>query len=204
MQNQHLNIIDIEYKPKPYVLSIEEAMAPDAPQVFEGEPNCHDWELSYYLSEKDSVTNLWTKKDLHDFHGFGDVAQGFDEADVIVEEKGLKYAFCKSPAMNPRGCLMSYDNERLTVYTHSQGMHHEKTVLAEVLGLPIHQVNYVSPYTGSSFGGKIAEAGDPNHPSHYLLIAGICNPGITKTGKMRLYTEGGDALRLVKGEFGQM
>ncbi|GAB6143576.1 xanthine dehydrogenase family protein molybdopterin-binding subunit [Desulfocicer niacini] len=178
-----LEFIEIEYKTKPYVLNIEEAMAPDAPQVFDGQPNCHDWELSYYLSEKDPETNLWTKKDLHDFHGFGDVAQGFNEADVIVEEKGLKYAFCKSPAMNPRGCLMSYDNEKLTVYTHSQGMHHEKTVLAEVLGLPIHKVNYVSPYTGSSFGGKIAEVGDFNHPSHYLLIAGFATLALQKPVK---------------------
>jgi xanthine dehydrogenase molybdenum-binding subunit len=168
-----LELIEVEYEPKPFVLTLEEAIKPDSPQVFAGQPNCHDWELSFYLSDKDPESGLWTKKEMHDFFGFGDVTRGFEEADVIVEEKGLKYAFCKSPAMNPRGCMMSYRHEKLTVYTHSQGMHHEKAVLAEVLGLSVHQVNYVSPYVGSSFGGKIAEVADFNHPSHYLLIAGF-------------------------------
>ncbi len=180
MAEAALERIDVEYTQKPHVLSLEDALAPDAPQVFEGEPNSHDWELSYYLSEKDTETKLWKKKELHDFHGFGDVAQGFIEADVIVEEKNLKYAYCKSPAMNPRGCLINYNDGKLSVYTHSQGMHHEKTVLAEVLGLSIHQVNYISPFTGSSFGGKIAEPGDFNHPSHYLLIAGFAALSLQK------------------------
>ena len=175
-----LDLIEVEYEVKPSVLSLEEALAADAPQVFAGESNCHDWELSYYLSDKDPQSGLYRKKELHDFHGFGDVAQGFAEADVIVAERGLKYAYCKSPAMNPRGCLMSYANNRLTVYTHSQGMHHEKTVLAERLGLAVHQVNYVSPFIGSSFGGKVAIAGDINHPSHYLLIAGLATLALHK------------------------
>lgn len=170
-----LELIEVEYEPLPHVLSLEAALEPDAPRVFEGEPNCHDWELHYFLSDKDPDTGLWRKKELHPFHGFGDVDQGFAQAEVIVEEDGLSYAYCKSPAMNPRGCVMSYSDGRLSVYTHSQGMHHEKTVLAGVLGLGVNQINYISPFTGSSFGGKIAEPGDINHPSHYLLIAGLAS-----------------------------
>lgn len=180
MADAALSLIKVDYDPKPAVLSLEQALEPDAPQVFPRQPNCHPWELMYYLSEKDPESGLWTKKEIHDFHGFGDVEQGFEQADVIVEEKGLKYAYCKSPAMNPRGCLMSYENGRLTVYTHSQGMHHEKAVLAEVLGLSVQQVNYVSPFTCSSFGGKLADPGDFNHPSHYLLIAGFATLALEK------------------------
>ncbi len=168
-----LRLIKVEYEVKPAVLSLEEALDPDSPQVFPGQPNCHDWELHYYLSDRDPETGLFRKKENHEFHGFGDVEKGLAQADVVVEEKGLKYAYCKSPAMNPRGCLLSFRDDNLTVYTHSQGMHHEKTVLAEVLGLAVSQINYVSPFVGSSFGGKIAEPADFNHPSHYLLIAGF-------------------------------
>ena len=64
-----LKLIEVEYHPKPFVLSLEDAIKPDAPQVFPGQPNCHDWELSYYLSEKDHKSGLWTKKELHDFFG---------------------------------------------------------------------------------------------------------------------------------------
>ena len=166
-------LIEIEYEQKPFVLDLEEAIKPDAPRVFADQPNVHDWELSYYLSDKDPKNGLWRKKELADFHGFGDVTLGFKDADFIVEEKNVKYSYAKSPAMNPRGCVIDYDGEQLTVYTHSQGMHHEKITIAEVLGIPVSRVNYVSPYTGSSFGGKISEAGDINHPSHYLPIAGF-------------------------------
>jgi len=175
-----LDLIEVEYDPQPHVLSLEEALDPGSPEVFAGVPNLHDWELHYFLSDKDPDSGLWQKKEHHDFHGFGDVDKGFAEADVIVEEGDLKYAYCKSPAMNPRGCVMSYTNGKLTVYTHSQGMHHEKTVLSEVLGITVHQVNYVSPFTGSSFGGKIAEPSDFNHPSHYLLIAGFATLTLEK------------------------
>ncbi|PLX40084.1 MAG: hypothetical protein C0608_10030 [Deltaproteobacteria bacterium] len=175
-----LELVDVEYRELPAVLSIEEALAPDAPEVFEGEPNCHDWELHYYLSEKDPESGLWTKKEHANFHGFGDVEVGFAESDVIVEAKGLKYAYTKSPAMNPRGALAHFNSGKLTVYTHSQGMHHEKTVLAGVLGLNVTDVNYVCEYIGSSFGGKIAEPSDINHPTHYLIVACLASLELSK------------------------
>lgn len=165
--------IVVEYTEKPFVMSLEDAIKPDAPQVFEGLPNVHDWELSYYLSDRDPETGLYRKKEKADFHGFGNVEQGFKEADVVVEEKGIKCAYTKGPAMNPRGCVIDFDGEKMTVYTHSQGMHHEKTTLAVVLEIPVSSINYVSPYTGSSFGGKISEVSDINNASHYLAVAGF-------------------------------
>jgi xanthine dehydrogenase molybdenum-binding subunit len=180
LAEEALDLIEVEYEVHPHILSIDEALDPESPQVFEGAPNCHDWEYHYYLSDRDPDSGLWSKKELNDFHGFGDVEQGFAEAELIVEQEDLRYAYAKSPAMNPRGCLMSYADGKLTVYTHSQGMHHEKTVLAEVLGVNVAQVNYVSPFTGSSFGGKIADPADFNHPSHYLLIAGFATLALEK------------------------
>jgi len=173
-------LIKVTYDQKPFVLDLEEAMKPDAPRVFQDEPNVHDWEYHYYLSEKDPKSGLWTKKELSDFHGFGDIEKGFKEADVVVEETGIKYAYGKSPAMNPRGCLASFHENRLTVWTHSQGMHHERLSLSEVLGLSVNQINYVSPYIGASFGGKIATPGDFGTASRYLLIAGFATLALRK------------------------
>lgn len=178
--HEAIQLIKVEYEQKPYVLSLEDAMKPEAPSVFEGQPNVHTWELSYYLSDPDPKTGLWRKKEIADFHGFGDVEQGFKEADVIVEQKNIKYSYAKSPAMNPRGSVVDYDGERLTVYTHSQAIHHGKAVLAEVLGIDAASINYVSPFTGSSFGGKIAEVSDINHPSHYIPIAAFAALELSK------------------------
>ncbi len=170
-----LDLIKVEYQELPSVLSLEEAIAPGAPEVFEGEPNVHDWAYHYYLSERDPETRLFQKKTPNSFTGFGDVEKGFAEADVIVEQKGYKYAFCKSPAMEPRGCTADFSGGRLNLYTHSQSLHGEKTDLATALGLPSSSINYIAPFTGASFGGKNADVNNPNIASHYQLIASLAS-----------------------------
>ena len=57
-----LDLIEVEYDPQPHVLSLEEALDPGSPEVFAGAPNLHDWELHYYLSDKDPDSGLWQKK----------------------------------------------------------------------------------------------------------------------------------------------
>jgi len=175
-----LALIKVEYKKKKPALSLEDAMKEGAPQVFEGVDNLQDWAFHAYLSDRDPETGLFKTKTPGDYNGFGDIDKGFAEADFVIDQKGLKYAYCKGPAMEPRGCTMSYDGQRLQVYTHSQGMHDEKLCLAQALGIPSSTVNYVSPFTGSSFGGKNAFPLDRNIASHYLMVAGLATLDLKK------------------------
>nr|WP_319543047.1 molybdopterin cofactor-binding domain-containing protein [uncultured Pseudodesulfovibrio sp.] len=116
---------------------------------------------------------LFKTKTPAEYNGFGDIEKGFAEADYVIDQKALKYAYCKGPAMEPRGCTADFDGTKLHMYTHSQGMHDEKLCLAQALGIPSSMVNYVAPFTGSSFGGKNAFPLDRNIASHYLMIAGL-------------------------------
>jgi len=168
-----LELIKVEYNKKKFVISLEEAIKPGSTQVFEGVENCHDWEFHAFLSDRDPETGLFKTKTPGEYNGFGDIDTGFEEADIIVEQKDLKYAYCKGPAMEPRGCTANFDGNKLHVYTHSQGMHDEKLCLAQALGISSNMLNYVSPFTGSSFGGKNAFPLDRNIASHYLLIASL-------------------------------
>lgn len=168
-----LELITVEYEQKKFVLSMEEAMLDGAPQVVEGEDNCHDWQYHAFLSDRDPETRLFKTKTPGPYNGFGDVEEGFAKSDYIVEQKGAKYALCKAPAMEVRGCSMNFDGVKLQVYTHSQGMHDEKYALAQVLGISSDKINYVAPYTGGGFGGKNPAVRDRNIPSHYLIIAGL-------------------------------
>ena len=163
----------MEYTKKKPVLSLEDAIKEGAPQVFEGVNNLQDWAFHAYLSDRDPESGLFKTKTPADYNGFGDIEQGFKEADYIIDQKNLKYAYCKGPAMEPRGCTIHFDGTKLQVYTHSQGMHDEKLCLAQALDIPSSMVNYVSPFTGSSFGGKNAFPLDRNIASHYLMIAGL-------------------------------
>ncbi|MCJ2164727.1 MULTISPECIES: xanthine dehydrogenase family protein molybdopterin-binding subunit [unclassified Pseudodesulfovibrio] len=168
-----MGLIRVEYEKKKFVASLEDAMKEGAPQVFEGVDNCQDWAFHAYLSDRDPETGLFKTKTPSDYNGFGDIDEGFEEADYIIDQKALKYAYCKGPAMEPRGCTADFDGTKLHVYTHSQGMHDEKLCLAQALGIPSSMVNYVAPFTGSSFGGKNAFPLDRNIASHYLMIAGL-------------------------------
>jgi len=168
-----LSLIKVEYTKKKPVLSLEDAIKEGAPQVFEGVNNLQDWAFHAYLSDRDPESGLFKTKTPADYNGFGDIEKGFQEADYIIEQKNLKYAYCKGPAMEPRGCTIHFDGTKLQVYTHSQGMHDEKLCLAQALDIPSSMVNYVSPFTGSSFGGKNAFPLDRNIASHYLMIAGL-------------------------------
>ena len=173
-------LIKVEYTRKKFVLSLEEAIKPGSPQVFDGVENCHDWEFHYTMSDRDPETRLFKTKTQTEYNAFGDIEKGFAEADVIVEQKDIKYAYCKSPAMEPRGCTANFDGNKLNVYTHSQGLHDEKLCLAQALGIDARMLNYISPYTGSSFGGKNAFPLDRNIASHYLMIAGLATLELKK------------------------
>ena len=153
------DLIKVTYEPKPFVLDLKEAMNPNAPRVFPNRPNVRPgWGPGFkwfYFSGKDPMTGLWTKREPSDFHGFGDVEKGFSEVDVIVEDSDLSQAYSRTTTMEPRGCVVSFDHGRLTVWTHTQGLHHAKIDIAKFFELPHNKINVVSPYTGGSFGGKV-------------------------------------------------
>ena len=168
-----LKKIKVEYQQKPFVLDPVKAMEADSPQVFDGEVNLHDWPHHYKLLDHDPQTGLHRKKAPHSHYEFGEVEKGFAEADLIVEQRDINYAYCKGPVMETRGCTVDHDGVKLNVYTHSQGLHDEKMKLAQALNIPGSELNYISPFTGSSFGAKTPAPLDINNPAHHLLIAGF-------------------------------
>lgn len=48
-----------------------------------------------------------------------------------------------------------WEGESLTMYETSQGVVNHRTVMAQVLGLPVENVRVVTRYLGSGFGGKL-------------------------------------------------
>lgn len=168
-----LKLIKVSYEPKPFVMDMLKAMEPGAPAVFEGQENQFDWPYHARLSDQDPETGRYRQKTPHTHNEFGDIEKGFAEADLIVEQRDIRYAYCKGPVMETRGCIVDYDGVKLHVYTHSQGLHDEKMRFAQALGIPGSMLNYVSAYTGSSFGAKTPAPLDINNPAHHLLIAGF-------------------------------
>ena len=91
----------------------------------------------------------------HTLRQFGDIDQGFREADYIIENRFVT-SKQKHVAIEPFGTsIADYDMDgRLTVYSSTQLPHWSRMYLAGALGLPINRVRVIKPYTGGAFGGR--------------------------------------------------
>ncbi len=138
-----LKLIDVDYEPLPVVADPEYANTPEAPHVHE------EWEGGNLLK--------------HIKVRHGDVAQGFAEADVVVEREyrtpTIEHAF-----MEPEcaiGVPAGFDDEhkKLTIYVGSQIPYDDRRQAARVLNLPEDQIRVRGTLIGGGFGGKEDIAG---------------------------------------------
>ncbi|MCI0399243.1 MAG: molybdopterin-dependent oxidoreductase [Chloroflexi bacterium] len=133
-----LQLIRVEYELLEVVNSPEYALEPAAPILHE------EWPTGNLLK--------------HIKVRHGDVAQGFAEADVIVE-RVYHTAITEHAFLEPEcaiGVPAGYDeaHPRLTVYVGSQIPYADRNQVAACLGLPDTAVRIISPLVGGGFGGK--------------------------------------------------
>ncbi|CAG0992308.1 xanthine dehydrogenase molybdenum-binding subunit [Anaerolineae bacterium] len=84
----------------------------------------------------------------------GDVAQGFAQADVIVEGEyhtpAQEHAYLQPEA----GIAYTDDEGRVTVVVAGQWTHEDQEQIAHALGLPLNKVRVIYPAIGGAFGGR--------------------------------------------------
>jgi xanthine dehydrogenase YagR molybdenum-binding subunit len=123
--------ITVEYEPLPFVVTAEDALKPGAPAVQEG-----------------GNAAASPAQDI------GDIAKGFAEADVVLEE--TYRTSCEIHATGEvHGCVARWDGDKLTVWNSSQGVFDQQEALAGALKLPLSSVRVICPYMGGGFGSKI-------------------------------------------------
>jgi len=140
-----LELIDVDYEVLKPVLSIEEALA----QV---DNRIHSW--NRYANVQKAVSLE-----------FGDMAQGFDEADHIYEDTFFFQGNTHLPM--EQYCAIGFHGPdgKLTVWSSTQTPHYLHRTLSKVLGLPMSRIRVVATPVGGGFGGK----SDPF--SHEISVA---------------------------------
>ena len=151
--------IQVEYETQPFVTGMEEALQPGAPPVQEG------GNLVGAPRE--------TKR--------GDVAKGFAEADVVLEETYRSSCEIHAP-MEVHGSVAQWDGDRLTVWDTNQGPFGIQSDLATALKMPLSKVRVISKYMGGGFGSK-QEAGK------YTVIAALLAQKTARPVKLFLTRE---------------
>ena len=92
-----------------------------------------------------------------DWH-FGDVTQGFAEADLVREQRFVGNRTYQSP-MEPHAALARWEHhgDRLTLWSSTQTPHYLHRALSRVLDIPMGNIRVIRPAVGGGFGAK-AEA----------------------------------------------
>jgi len=134
--------IDVEYEVLPFVQDFEAALTPDSPAIHEG-GNI----LNQDVSER------------------GDVAAGFAEADVVLEQTYHTPCELHTP-METYVSIARWDGNRLTVWDSNQGVFGIQAGLAQALKLPLTSVRVICQYMGGGFGSKLGA-------SKYTVIAAL-------------------------------
>ncbi|MGE3537163.1 MAG: xanthine dehydrogenase family protein molybdopterin-binding subunit [Candidatus Tectimicrobiota bacterium] len=140
-----LKLIEVEYEVLPAVLHVLEAMKEDAPLL-------HEHMTTTELGQKtDKPSNIAT----HFRFAMGDVAQGFRDADVVVE-RVFDTATVHQGYIEPHNATALWNEDgHLYIWTSTQGAFVVQRQTAEVLGLPVSQVSVTPCEIGGGFGGKI-------------------------------------------------
>jgi xanthine dehydrogenase molybdenum-binding subunit len=139
-----LELIDVEYEPLPAVYDVEEAMKPDAPQlytIFPGNvlPNDCPWWGPHSLKEV----------------VVGDVEKGFKEADVITEGTYAYENISNPLPPEPPGAIAAWEGpNNVTIWSATQGPYLYGVILGLMMGRKI-DVRTMGGPCGGSYGSRV-------------------------------------------------
>jgi len=127
--------INVEYNVLPYASNLQQAMAPNPPDLS--------------TRQRGNVVKTLFE--------WGDIDKGFAQADVVKEftyffNGGIPFPF------QPLSCVADWTGDRLIIYGMAQGIYPQRAVLARQLGIPEEQIRYINKWNGGTFGGAISAA----------------------------------------------
>ena len=146
-----LGLIKVDYEILPHVLTAPDAMKDDAPILIE------DLRTDELGLQKDKVSNIAQ----HFQHQLGDIDKGFAEADLVIERE-FNTATVHQGYIEPQNVTVLWNSDdRLHVWTSTQGPFEVKGAIAGSLDLNVSKVKVTPMEIGGGFGGKFPLYHDP-------------------------------------------
>lgn len=137
-QSQHqawdaLKAIKVTYEQLPFVIDEESALKAGAPKVQDSGNSAGDPRVSRR----------------------GDVAKGFAEADVVLEETFYTNFQIHVP-MEAHGSVVKWDGDKVTIWDSAQGVYDAVLIpFASIMGMPTNKIRVICRYFGGGFGSKL-------------------------------------------------
>jgi CO/xanthine dehydrogenase Mo-binding subunit len=148
----------VDYEPLPAALTIDEALAADAPLVWpngvpgeSGEAAAHGADVGGEEGGARKPSNVASRSHFNK----GDLAAGFAEADMVVERTFTTAMVHQSP-LETHATVVQIDplTNGVTVYSSTQAPYHVRKQVADVLQMEESDIRAVSTPLGGAFGGK--------------------------------------------------
>ncbi|MBL8896926.1 MAG: molybdopterin-dependent oxidoreductase [Planctomycetes bacterium] len=126
--------VRVEYESLETIATVEEAIATSEPRI-------HDYSDEGNIHKKVSMQ-------------FGELEEGFAEADEIFEDVLLFEGNTHLPMEQHATVAVPEDDGRITVWSSTQTPHYLHRSLAKVLELPASRIRVIACPNGGGFGGK--------------------------------------------------
>jgi xanthine dehydrogenase YagR molybdenum-binding subunit len=125
-----IRLIKVQYEPLPHLATVEQAMRPEAPPVFEG------GNIKAGNAEEE-----------------GDVEAGFKAAAHVVEGTYATQVQTHV-SLETHGCVCEWEGDRLTAWASTQAVHGTRDGFAKALNVPAANVRVITEFMGGGFGSK--------------------------------------------------
>ena len=140
-----LELIDVDYEPRPSVIDPEKAAQDGAPQLHDEIPGNQAFH--------------WTVAG-------GDIDAAFEQAEVVISDRIIQQRLIPN-AMETRAALASYTiaTGELTLWNTTQNPHIVRFLTSLVTGLGEDKIRVIAPEVGGGFGSKLAA-----YPADFVTI----------------------------------
>ena len=140
-----LQLIEVDYEELPTLFDPMEAMKPDAPLIHEA---LNSYFCIFPAIQEGNVCSRTTFVE-------GDIAKGFQEADLIVEDT-FKTPMQHQSYMEPSGAIALVDpSGKIVIHSSTQAIFVTQSRVSESLKIPMSKIRVIAPTIGGGFGGKI-------------------------------------------------
>lgn len=152
-----LRLIVVEYEELPSVITIDDALTPNAPVVHE--ESFEEGVLQgyhYCVPEKFKGTNVCYQFSFVK----GTVSEGFQKSDYVFED-----TFTLPPvqhySMEPHTTVAQFEGDRITLWASTQDPFILQQHLGEIFHVPGNKVRVIVPQVGGGYGAKLSIKTEP-------------------------------------------
>jgi len=140
-----IGLIDVKYEVLPPVMTVDDAMADNAPILLD----------NLRTDEMGEMGKKPTNLAKHFRHQRGDMEAGFAAAEVVVE-RTFRTETVHQGYIEPHTGTAQYNTDgQVTIWASTQGTFAVREQTSEILGIPVSQIKVIPTEIGGGFGGKI-------------------------------------------------